>query len=166
MLASQQTEIYKFQQVDERSCLFPKLELCTTSASYYARVTNALHIVGRQDAIFLRPNMNRRKLLAAVCATASAFGQATDRDKLIGTWRLRSNVRTFNDGRIEHPYGQGARVRICRQLHVVACIAHCEATFLEAPVSRGFRRWRRWLPPLGVASSRVVAPPFHLWHSS
>ena len=50
--------------------------------------------------------MNRRRLLVAAGASVSAFAQATERDKLIGTWRLRSNVRTFNDGRIEHPYGQ------------------------------------------------------------
>lgn len=50
--------------------------------------------------------MNRRELLAAVGASANAFAQGTDRERLIGSWRLRTLVRTFKDGRTEHPYGQ------------------------------------------------------------
>lgn len=37
---------------------------------------------------------------------STAYAQATDRERLTGVWRLHSLVRTFRDGRTEHPCGQ------------------------------------------------------------
>ena len=38
--------------------------------------------------------------------SANACAQPSARSRLIGVWRLRSCLRTFKDGRTEHPFGE------------------------------------------------------------
>ncbi len=50
--------------------------------------------------------MNRRQLIVgAIALSGTASAQAGARSRLIGVWKLRSCVRTFKDGRTEHPFG-------------------------------------------------------------
>jgi hypothetical protein len=50
--------------------------------------------------------MNRRHAIFGVIGlSASAFGQPSSHSRLVGVWRLRSCLRTFKDGRTEHPFG-------------------------------------------------------------
>jgi Lipocalin-like domain len=51
--------------------------------------------------------MNRRQVIGGVIGlSASAYAYPSARSRLIGVWRLRSCLRTFKDGRTEHPFGE------------------------------------------------------------
>jgi hypothetical protein len=51
--------------------------------------------------------MNRRQvIIGAVALSGTASAQPAARGRLIGVWKLRSCLRTFRDGRTEHPFGE------------------------------------------------------------
>ena len=51
--------------------------------------------------------MNRRQaIIGAIGLTGIASAQPEARSRLIGVWKLRSCLRTFKDGRTEHPFGE------------------------------------------------------------
>jgi hypothetical protein len=51
--------------------------------------------------------MNRRQIIiGAMGLSAVASAQPGTRGRLLGVWKLRSCVRTFKDGRTEHPFGE------------------------------------------------------------
>jgi len=50
--------------------------------------------------------MNRRQIIiGAIGVAASASAQPKAHSRLIGVWKLQSCLRTFRDGRTEHPFG-------------------------------------------------------------
>jgi Lipocalin-like domain len=51
--------------------------------------------------------MNRRQIvIGAIGLSGMASAQPEARSRLIGVWKLRSCLRTFKDGRTEHPFGE------------------------------------------------------------
>jgi hypothetical protein len=51
--------------------------------------------------------MNRRQVIIGVIGlSAGAYAQPSARSRLVGVWKLRSCLRTFKDGRTEHPFGE------------------------------------------------------------
>jgi hypothetical protein len=51
--------------------------------------------------------MNRRQIVVgAIALSGVASAQTGARSHLIGVWKLRSCLRTFKDGRTEHPFGE------------------------------------------------------------
>ena len=51
--------------------------------------------------------MNRRQIIVgAIALSGVASAQPGERSRLIGVWKLRSCLRTFKDGRTEHPFGE------------------------------------------------------------
>ena len=52
-------------------------------------------------------DMNRRQIIVgAIALSGVASAQTAARSRLIGVWKLRSCLRTFKDGRTEHPFGE------------------------------------------------------------
>ena len=50
--------------------------------------------------------MNRRQAIGLILLSTRAAAQASSPGPLIGVWKLRSCLRTFKDGRTEHPFGE------------------------------------------------------------
>jgi hypothetical protein len=51
--------------------------------------------------------MNRRHAIGLIGLSAIAHAQSpVAHNRLIGVWRLQSSIRTFKDGRTEHPFGE------------------------------------------------------------
>ena len=51
--------------------------------------------------------MNRRQIIVgALGISGVASSQPGTHSRLIGVWRLRNCLRTFKDGRTEHPFGE------------------------------------------------------------
>ncbi len=56
--------------------------------------------------------MNRRQAIGTIGIAAAAQAAPAVRDRFLGVWRLIRCRRTFQDGRIEYPYGERAVGRI------------------------------------------------------
>lgn len=51
--------------------------------------------------------MNRRQIvIGSFGLSAGAYAQPAAQNRLIGVWKLRSCLRTYKDGRTEHPFGE------------------------------------------------------------